>query len=182
MNFLPSADASENKSSNPPEKKRGRGRPREIDPRIVVGSADTYRIHFAQFWPKLGARLLSAQSPEELARAVREEAAAITGSLDPHLKLILKIRNDAKFPRARSASQIHFLADSLGGQGYVTPRRSREICAEERAKKKHVIERREFYIECSCGYKGPALDGACRDCGTGELSGDLMRKEEAEYS
>jgi hypothetical protein len=41
------------------------------------------------------------------------------------------------------------------------------------AKLKHVIVRREYYIECSCGYKGPALDGACRDCGTGELSWEL---------
>jgi hypothetical protein len=178
MNFLPSAGVPENKSSNPPEKKRGRGRPREIDPWIVVGSADTYRTHFAQFWPKLGDRLLSAQSPEEVGRAVREEAAAISASLDPHSELILKIRNDPKFPRARSASQIHFLADSLGGQGYVTPRRSREICAEERAKKRHVIVRREFYIECSCGYKGPALEGTCRDCGTGELSSELMTEED----
>jgi hypothetical protein len=182
MSFLPSAGAPENKSSNSPEKKRGRGRPREIDPWIVVGSADTYRTHFTQFWPKLGTRLLSAQSPEEVAKVVREDAAAISASLDPHWELILKIRNDPKFPRVRSASQIRFMADSLGGQGYVTPRRSREICAEERAKKRHFIVRREFYIECSCGYKGPALDGACRDCGTGELSRDLKTKEEQEDS
>jgi len=75
--------------------------------------------------------------------------------------------------------QIHFLADSVAGQGFVTPRRSREICAEERAKKKYFIVRREYYIECSCGYKGPALDGACRDCGTWELSPDLMMKEDS---
>jgi len=182
MKFLHSAGAPENKSSNPPEKKRGRGRPREIDPRTVVGSADAHRAHFTQFWPKLGARLLSAQSAEEVARAVRENAAAISASLDPHSELILRIRNDPKFPRVRSASQIHFLADSLGGQGYVTPRRSREICAEERAKQRHVIVRKEFYIECSCGYEGPALEGCCRDCGTGELSQDLRTKGEQEDS
>jgi hypothetical protein len=168
---------SDKKSSDQPTKKRERGRPRHIDPHIVVGSADTYRVWFTQFWPKLGSRLLAAQSPEEVARAVREEAVGISMSLDPYSELILKIVNDPKFPRARSASQIHFLADSLGGQGHVTPRRSREICAEERARKKYVIVRREYYIECSCGYKGPALDGCCRDCGTGELSWDLMIKE-----
>ncbi len=167
----------DNKPSDQPTKKRGRGRPREIDPWILVGSANTLRIQFAQFWPKLGARLLAAQSPEEVARAIREEAVGISTSLDPHSELILKIVKDPKFPRARSTSQIHFLADSLGGQGFVTPRRSREICAEERAKKRYFIVRREYYIECSCGYKGPALDGACRDCGTGELSPDLMTKE-----
>jgi hypothetical protein len=59
----------------------------------------------------------------------------------------------------------------------VTPRRSREICAEERAKIRHVIVRREYYIECSCGYEGPARDGACRNCGTRELSWDLRANE-----
>ncbi len=173
-NFTP-----DNKLSHQPTKKRGRGRPREIDPWIVVGTANTYRIQFAQFWPKLGARLLAAQSPEEVAIAVREEAAGISASLDPHSELILRIRSDPKFPRARSTSQINFLADSLAGQGLVTPRRAREICAEERAKKKYFIVRREYYIECSCGYQGPAMDGACRDCGTGELSFDLMTKEDS---
>ncbi|MBZ5550302.1 MAG: hypothetical protein LAO22_20475 [Acidobacteriia bacterium] len=168
---------SDNKSSDHPMKKPKRGRPREIDPRIVLGSADHYRIVFLQFWSKLGARLLAAQSSEEVARAVREEAADISASLDPYSDLILKIVKDPKFPRARSTSQMHFLADSLGGQGFVTPRRAREICAEERAKKRYFIVRREYYIECSCGYKGPALDGACRDCGTGELSWDLMTKD-----
>ena len=167
----------DNKSSDQPSRKRKRGRPREIDPGIVVGSADHYRIVLPQCWPKLGPRLLAAQSPEDVATAVREEAAGISTSLDPFSELILKIVKDPKFPRARSSSQIHFLADSLGGQGLVTPRRSREICAEERAEKRHFIVRREYYIECSCGYKGPALDGACRDCGTGELSLDLMTKE-----
>lgn len=160
-----------------PGKKKERGRPRHIDPHTVVGTANTYRAWFTQFWPKLGSRLLGAQCAEEVATAVREEAAGISTSLDPYWELIFKIVNDRKFPGSRSASQIHFLADSLGGQGLVTPRRSREICAEERAKERHVIVRREFYIECSCGYKGPALDGCCRDCGTGELSSELMMQE-----
>jgi hypothetical protein len=180
MNFLPSTAPPDDKSSNQPTKKRGRGRPREIDPWIAVGSADTYRVQFHQFWPKLGARLLAAQSPDEVVSALREEADGISATLPPLSELILKVKNDPKFPRERSASQIHFLADSLGGQGLVTPRRSREICARERSKKKYFIVRREYYIECECGYKGPALDGACRDCGTGELSSDLMRKEEDE--
>jgi hypothetical protein len=127
--------------------------------------------------PKLGPRLLAAQSSEEIVRAVREDAAGITGSLVQFSELILEILHDPKFPHTRTASQIHFLSDSLGGQGFVTPRRSREICAEERTKVRHVIVRREYYIECSCGYEGPARDGACRNCGTGELSWDLRSKE-----
>jgi len=129
----------------------GRGRPRKIDPRIVVGTANVYRVQFDQFWPKLGARLLAAQSPDEVTSALREEADGISATLPPLSGLIFKVKNDPKFPRERSASQIHFLADSLGGQDLVTPRRSREICTKERAKKKYVIVRREYYIECSCG-------------------------------
>jgi YD repeat-containing protein len=46
---------------------------------------------------------------------------------------------------------------------------SRDICAkglaEEKAKSPHKILRKEFYVECSCGFKGPALNDACRKCG-----------------
>ena len=157
-----------------------RGWPREIDPWIVVGSANTYRVQFEQFWPKLGARLLAAQSPDEVGSPLRENADGISATLAPLSELILKVKNDPKFPHARATSRIHFLADSLGGQGFVTPRRSREICAKERAKKRYFIVRREYYIECECGYKGPALDGACRDCGAWESSNDLMKKQEDE--
>jgi len=160
-----------------PSKKRGRGRPANIEPSVVVGSADTYRLWFAQLWSKLGPRLLAARSSEEITKAIRENAPDVSGSLAPYSELILQIVRDPKFPAVRSASQIHFLADSLGGQGVVKPRRSREICTEERSKVRHVIVRQEYYVECSCGYKGPALDGACRECGTGELSLDLMSKK-----
>ena len=168
--------AAEKIISDQPSQKRGRGRPAKIDPSVVVGSADTYRLWFEQLWSKVGPRLLAARSSEEITKAIRENAPDVSLSLAPHSELIFKIVRDPKFPAVRSASQIHFLADSLGGQGFVTPRRSREICAEERSKVRHVIVRQEYYVECSCGYKGPALDGACRECGTGELSPDLMSR------
>ena len=171
-------DPSSQKNISPrPSKKRRRGRPVNIDPSVVVGSADTYRLWFEQLWSQLGPRFLTARSAEDITRAVQENAPDVSASLAPHSELILKIVRDPKFPAVRSASQIHFLADSLGGQGLVKPRRSREICTEERSKVRHVIVRQEYYIECSCGYKGPALDGACRECGTGELSWDLMSKK-----
>ena len=157
-------------------KKRRRGRPVSIEPSEVVGSADTYRLWFEQLWSKLGPRLLAARSSEEITMAIRENASDVSVSLAPYSELILQIVRDPKFPAVRSTSQIHFLADSLGGQGLVKPRRSREICTEERGRVRHVIVRQEYYIECSCGYKGPALDGACRECGTGELSWDLISK------
>ncbi len=155
------------------EGRRVKGRPARIDPNIVVGSADAFRAWFHQFWAKLGPRFLRAKSCEDIEKAIKEDAPTIGGSLMHHSALILAVVHDRRFPRARTESQIHFLADSLGGQGFVTPRRSREICAKERAKVRNVIVRREYYIECSCGYKGPALDGACRECGTGELSWEL---------
>jgi hypothetical protein len=120
--------------------------------------------------------MLAARSAEEIAQAVRENAPDISVSLAPFAELIFKIIRDPKFPGKRSAAQIHFLADSLGGQGMIGPRRSREICAEERGTVRQVIMRQEYYIECTCGYQGPALDGACRGCGTGELSWELMSK------
>jgi len=44
--------------------------------------------------------------------------------------------------------------------------------AEDRKekRKKHKIIRQEYYIECTCGYEGPAKDGACQGCGTKELA------------
>jgi hypothetical protein len=163
---------------NTPADKRGRGRPYRIDPAIVVGAADAYCTWFQQFWPKLGPRILTAKSFEDITRAIAEDAPGIGTSLIPLSELILKIVRDTKFPRVRAKAQIRFLADSLGGQGFVEPRRSREICAAERSTEKHVILRREFYIECSCGYRGPARDGACPKCGTAELSSELKMTEQ----
>ncbi len=120
----------------------------------MIGSANAYHAWFSQYWPKLGPRILAAQSSKEISKAIEKDAVGISASLAPFSQLILKIVRDSNFPRARAKSQIHFLADSLAGQGFVTPRWSREICAEERKRVKHFIIRREYYIECSSGYKG----------------------------
>jgi hypothetical protein len=65
--------------------------------------------------------------------------------------------------------QINFLAYSLAGRGAVAPRSSRDICDRERARAKraHHIVRYEFYVECSCGYKGRSQDHGCPECGAG---------------
>lgn len=154
--------------------KNPRGRPRLIEASVVVDSADTYAGWLRQYWPKLGCRLLAAQSVEEVNQAIKQEAPDVATSLGRLAALMLAIIRDRKFPQVRSKAQIQFLADSMGGQGLVTPRSSREICAKQRNTVKHVIVRREYYIECSCGYKGPALDGACRNCSTAELSPSLL--------
>src|SRR5579871_4822431 len=143
------------------------GRPRKIDPHIVVGTADVFRSQLVQAWPILGRQLLDASSPVELWEVVKS-GRGIISQMDDFLfsERIFEIIHDPKFPKLRTKSQIHFLADSLGGCGLVKPRRSREICAEKRAKEQHVIVRRDFYIECTCGYAGPAVNGACQKCGT----------------
>ncbi len=143
------------------------GRPRKIDPHIVVGTADVFRSQLTQAWPTLGRQLLDAASPVQLWEVVKS-GRGIISQMDDFLfsERIFEIIHDPKFPKVRTKLQIRFLADSLGGCGLITARRSREICAKERAKQQHVIVRRDFYIECTCGYAGPALNGSCRKCGT----------------
>jgi hypothetical protein len=99
----------------------------------------------------------------------REFAQPYAGEFVPQLSSdILKLRNDPDFPQ-RAIPQIRFLARSLAGRGTLSFRTSRDICekaaGQKELKSPHRILRREFYIECSCGYKGPALDNNCRKCG-----------------
>ena len=156
-----------------PAGKRRRGRP-GVDPSQVLQTADQLSVMLPAFWPKLAQPLLAAHSPGDVTRAF-EVLGLVSTSFVPHWsELILKITHDRRFPRVRAKAQIAFLADSLGAQGAVTPRRSREICAEERTKESHFIVRRDYYIECTCGYEGPALKGACPDCGTLQLAEDLF--------
>jgi hypothetical protein len=157
---------------------RRRGRPVLAKPEMVLGNSDTYALWFRQYWPKIGERLLAGESSAEIAELIRTETRGISANLEPVIPLIFKVVRDRRWPQVRAQAQIQFLADSLGAQGIVSPRRSREICAKERKKTKHVILRREFYIECSCGYTGPALDGACRNCGTATPSPELLLRED----
>jgi hypothetical protein len=80
--------------------------------------------------------------------------------------LILRVLKDRKFPKHKREAQINFLADSIAGYGMFTPRSSRDICVRERARIKqvHRILCYEFYIECSCGYKGHSRNHACPQC------------------
>lgn len=83
--------------------------------------------------------------------------------------LALTVIREPRFPKRREP-RINFLADSLAGVSAVTPRRSRDICAQWRTKEKdaqqaHRILRYEFYVECSCGYKGHSVSHACPSCG-----------------
>lgn len=145
--------------------KRGRGRPVKIGATTVRGRADNYRVWLERIWNELGVPLLAAQNDEDVVNTLKT---AVPGNdeLVPFASLILKVIKDRKFPKRRKA-QIHFLADSIAGVGLVTPRRSRDICAEQRSAdaERNLILRYEYWIECSCGYKGRSDNHSCRKCG-----------------
>jgi hypothetical protein len=148
--------------------KRGRGRPNKVVPTAVTGRAWNYRDSLPRIWSELEGPLLAAKGPEDVVKAFE---AALPGSNEfpPLAPLIFEVINHPQFPKRRKP-QIKFLAESIAGLGLVTPRRSRDICAEERAakeeaKKAPYIMRYEYYVECSCGYRGPSEKHACRKCG-----------------
>ena len=149
--------------------KRGRGRPRECQYPEIWGRAQNYRRIFSDIWQKLSGPLLIASSEEEVTKVFLSYAEPYAEGFVPRLAGdILNVICEKKFPK-RSKAQIKFLANSLAGRPNVEARTSRDICAkglaEEKAKSPHRILRKEFYVECSCGYKGPALSNACRKCG-----------------
>jgi hypothetical protein len=113
-------------------------------------------------------QLLSVQTDEDRLKALDSAPLYVQNEFKPLAPLILKVVKEPRFPKRREA-QTKFLADSLAGLGKISPRRSRDICERERARERrkspYKIFRHEFYVECSCGYKGPARDNACRKCG-----------------
>jgi hypothetical protein len=149
--------------------KRHRGRPRRVGPSESLGRADNYRFIFDQVWGRLWPRLSQALTDQEVIDAFLESANPYAQEFMPSLaSLVLRVIREPKFPKGREA-QINFLADSLAGRGAVAPRSSRDICDRERArvKRAHHIVRYEFYVECSCGYKGRSQDHGCPECGAG---------------
>lgn len=149
--------------------KRRRGRPEKIPRSWVTGRAKNYRFMLTLRWPTLSGPLLAAETEEQVSAAFQNFAQPYTAEFVPrHTSDILALIRGRGFPK-RAKARIGFLADSLGGRPDVELRTSRDICAkeraQERAKSSHKILRREFYVECSCGYKGPARDDACRKCG-----------------
>lgn len=148
-----------------PEEPKKRGRPPFVSASEVVGRADDYRWTLDQVWDQLWPLLSQAQSENDIITAL-EGARPYEQKFIPDAKLIRDVLQEKLFPTRRQ-SRINFLADSIAAQGRVTRRRSRDICAAERAKAQaaHHIIRYEYYVECSCGYKGPSKNHACRKCG-----------------
>jgi hypothetical protein len=147
--------------------KRPVGRP-GVRASEIAGRSYNHRLVFGQIWDLVGEKLVEAQTQDDVLRALELAGTYYKEQFARIPSLILKTVRDSRFPKRRNA-RINFLADSLAAWGMVSLRRSRDICGEERAKEsaksQHRIIRKEFYIECSCGYKGPALDNACRKCG-----------------
>jgi hypothetical protein len=146
--------------------KVGRGRPPRVGPTEILGRADNYRSILGQVWEGLWPRLSRAMTDQEIVDSFLEGATPYAQDFVPALApLIARVLRDPKFPKRREA-QINFFADSLAGLGYVAPRSSRDICQKERTKEKrtHHILRYEYYVECSCGFKGRSRDHACPKC------------------
>jgi hypothetical protein len=149
-----------------PHKKRG---PKEkIRASEIVNRAYdlklTFEITRKQFdWKTF----LAAQSKQEVVSAFATMGEDYRKKFLHRHELIFQCLKDAKFPKRDLEAREQFIADSLAGDGRVSIRRSRDICQEERARRKRqgTILRREFYIECSCSYEGPAFRDACPDCG-----------------
>lgn len=139
----------------------------KIRPSEVVGRANNNRWILNQVWDRLWPLLSDAQNEEDVIKAFQEGASPYDRGFMPFLAgLVIKVINEPKFPKGREP-RINFLSDSLAGVGCVSPGRSRDICEEERAKAKraHHIMCYEFYVKCSCGYRGHSRNHACPKCG-----------------
>lgn len=145
----------------------GRGRPALVAPSVLRGRADSYRYIFGQVWDRLWPNLSQSRTEQEVTAAFEEGASPYAAEFVPvHAKLILRVLREPRFPKRREA-QINFMADSLAALGEVAPRSSRDICQKERAGEKHAhhILRYEYWIECSCGFKGHSYNHGCPECG-----------------
>ena len=174
---MPRTSAKSRKRRPPPKKqkisldttseKRRRGRPVKVQPSWVRGRADNYRWIFDQIWEHIWHCLSKAETREDVIRSFQSaEVGGYALEFVTLADLILQVVRDPDFPKRKPEAQINFLADSIAGHGMVKPRSSRDICERERAriKRAHHIIRYEFWIECSCGYKGRSLKHACPKC------------------
>jgi hypothetical protein len=180
---MPKRKKTPNTSKMPLDKaltKGNRGRP-GVRASEVVGRADNYR---GMFWTnrlrgrkgnkqwvrdkphEWAAALVAAKTTNDAVRAIDSAPLPIQNELRLLVPLILQVLRDSDLPK-RQENQFDFLADSLAARGEVSPRRSRDICQEERlkAERAHHIISYEFTIECSCGFKGFSKDHGCPKCG-----------------
>jgi hypothetical protein len=150
-------------------KESRRGRPRIALYPEVWGRADNFRSILSQAWPELSGPLLRSQRVEDVIKAFEDHAQPHAQDFVPRVASdVFTLINETKFPQ-RAKAQINYLAESLAGRSAVSLRTSRDICGKIRSKQvpksPYKIIRKEFYVVCECGYKGPAKYDACRKCG-----------------
>ena len=165
------------RSKDPLDTASEKGR-RGPKPKVVAsavrGRADNYRGILKNVWDRLWPRLSQVQTVDDVITAFQEGYPGEHEFIPDRAPLILEVLKERTFPK-RQKARINFLADSLAGLGLVSARRSRDVCAEDRARAKraHHILRAELYVECSCGYKGNSLEHACPEC-RAEIPGWLV--------
>ena len=147
-------------------KKRGRPGMR-VNLVVGWGYNNTYLLN--AYWSVLKEPLLKAETKEDVEAALQLIYETQRSRFMPYSQLILEAIKEKKFPKTDKA-QTRFIAESIAGQGIISARRARDICTRERSKVTYKIIRREYFIECTCGYKGPAKHGACQKCGTTDVA------------
>lgn len=124
-------------------------------------------MDFDLLWDEIWPKLSQAETGQDVVLSFSgTKAGSYALEFIPLADWILATLRDPKFPRRKREAQINFMADSIAGFGTVTPRSSRDICERERAriKKVHRVISYEYYIECSCGYKGHSRKHARPKC------------------
>jgi hypothetical protein len=167
---LKNGQKARNKGSFPLDRdleKSPRGRRPTLPASWIRGRADNYRWIFDLLWDEIGPKLCKAETAQDIILSFSgTKAGSYAIEFIPLADLILEVVRGPKFPKRKRKAQINFLADSIAGTGMLTPRSSRDICERERAriKKVHRILSYEYYIECSCGYKGHSQKHSCPRC------------------
>jgi hypothetical protein len=156
-----------------------RGRKRRIHAENVVRAANDLLNILETCRDQIDWSMLEIAKTEEAAALAFERVAPpYRERLNLWLAAIPEWALEGKFPKKNFERKMRHLADSIAAEGFLTPRRCRDVCLEERKRQAQLgmILRREFYIECSCGYQGPAKGGGCLQCGTKRLSPEIELK------
>jgi hypothetical protein len=153
-----------------------RGRKRRIHPENVVMAANELLKLLESCKDQIEwGRLEVAKNAGEVASAFERVPPPYRERLNLWADTIPEWALEGKFPKTNLEQKMHHLANSVAAEGLLTPRRCRDVCLEERKRQEKLgmILRREFYIECSCTYRGPAKGGGCPQCGTKRLAPEI---------
>jgi hypothetical protein len=147
----------------------------DIPPRIIAGRGQNYATAFfhagSAFWDRV-------QALRNIHRATLERRKLpLVKNIFGVLKWKSQFPNELsaefvdafveavrakKFPKRRK-SQARFLGESLGADGTVGARRSRDICDEKRRLVRRRPKHAEFYIHC-CGRQRLTVRQKCPKC------------------